>query len=151
MKDQPYNKPLKRAEGEAFKKGGATLKQDYKKLSGSETHGTLARDPASRKAGATAKQMKDGLPARENGTDPLRKRRASGGKCDGMAKGGSGNWMSDALGKPSSKGALHAQLGIPLGKKIPAKTLVKAEHSRNPALKKRAVLAHTLSTLRRGR
>lgn len=41
------------------------------------------------------------------------------------------------------KGALHRQLGVPMGKKIPAKKLEKATHSTNPLLKKRAVLAET--------
>jgi hypothetical protein len=47
------------------------------------------------------------------------------------------------------KGALHEELGVPKGKKIPAKKLEKAEHSKNPKLKKRAQLAETLSHLRK--
>jgi hypothetical protein len=46
------------------------------------------------------------------------------------------------------KGALHEELGVPEGKKIPAKKLKKAEHSTNPTLRKRAVLAETLGKLR---
>jgi hypothetical protein len=42
------------------------------------------------------------------------------------------------------KGALHKELGVKEGKKIPEKKLKKAEHSKNPTLKKRAVLAETL-------
>jgi len=42
------------------------------------------------------------------------------------------------------KGALHEELHVPEGKKIPEKKLMKAEHSKNPTLKKRAVLAETL-------
>ncbi len=42
------------------------------------------------------------------------------------------------------KGALHKELHVPQGKKIPASKLKAAEHSKNPALKKRAVLAETL-------
>ncbi len=42
------------------------------------------------------------------------------------------------------KGALHKELGVKEGKKIPEKMLKKAEHSKNPTLKKRAVLAETL-------
>lgn len=42
------------------------------------------------------------------------------------------------------KGALHKELHVPEGKKIPEKKLEKAEHSKNPTLKKRAVLAETL-------
>ena len=47
------------------------------------------------------------------------------------------------------KGALHKELGVPEGKKIPAKKLKKAEHSKNPTLKKRAVLAETLGKMRK--
>lgn len=47
------------------------------------------------------------------------------------------------------KGALHKELGVPEGKKIPASKLKKAEKSKNPTLKKRAVLAETLKGLRK--
>lgn len=47
-------------------------------------------------------------------------------------------WMQDVHPK---KGALHEMLHIPEGKKIPLKTLEKAEHSNNELKKKRAVLA----------
>lgn len=47
------------------------------------------------------------------------------------------------------KGALHKELGVPEGEKIPAKKLKKAEHSKNPTLKKRAILAETLKGLRK--
>jgi hypothetical protein len=46
------------------------------------------------------------------------------------------------------KGALREELHVPEGKKIPAKKLAKAAHSKNPTLKKRAVLANTLKRLR---
>ena len=45
------------------------------------------------------------------------------------------------------KGALHKELGVPVGKKIPAKKLKAAEHSKNPTERKRAVLAETLKKL----
>jgi hypothetical protein len=47
------------------------------------------------------------------------------------------------------KGALHESLGVPKGKKIPASKLKKAEHSKNPTTKKRAVLAETLKKIRK--
>lgn len=47
------------------------------------------------------------------------------------------------------KGALHESLHVPKGKKIPEAKLEKAEHSKNPTLKKRAILAETLKGLRR--
>ena len=49
-------------------------------------------------------------------------------------------WMQDV--KPK-KGALRKELGAKKGKDIPAKALEKATHSKNPLLKKRAVLAET--------
>jgi hypothetical protein len=47
------------------------------------------------------------------------------------------------------KGALHRELGVPEGRKIPAKKLAKAAKSSNPKLAKRAVLARTLRGLRK--
>lgn len=47
------------------------------------------------------------------------------------------------------KNALHEELGIAKGKKIPAKKLAKAEKSKNPLLAKRAHLAKTLRGIRR--
>jgi len=52
-------------------------------------------------------------------------------------------WIQKAL-PPKSKGKLHKELGVPEGKKIPAKMLKKAENSDNPKLAKRARLAETL-------
>lgn len=49
-------------------------------------------------------------------------------------------WISKAISKP---GALHKQLGIPEGKKIPAKTLAKAAKAPGK-LGQRARLAKTL-------
>ena len=53
-------------------------------------------------------------------------------------------WIKGAIKHP---GALHRELGVPEGKKIPAKKLAKAEHSSNPTLRKRADLAKTLKHL----
>jgi len=51
-----------------------------------------------------------------------------------------GKWIQEAVGKP---GALHRQLGVPAGEKIPAKKLAKA--ARAPGtLGRRARLAQTL-------
>ncbi len=63
-------------------------------------------------------------------------------RLDKMARGGEPKkWISGAIKHP---GALHQELGVPEGKKIPAKKLEKASHSSNPTLRKRAVLAETL-------
>lgn len=57
-------------------------------------------------------------------------------------------WIAEAL-PPSSKGKLHEKLGVPEGKKIPAKLLTKAAHSKNPTERKEANLAKTLKGLRK--
>lgn len=51
------------------------------------------------------------------------------------------NWIAGAIKK---KGALRKSLHAKKGEKIPAVALKKAEHSKNPLTKKRAVLAETL-------
>jgi hypothetical protein len=48
-------------------------------------------------------------------------------------------WVQEAFAK--HPGALHRELHVPQGEKIPAKKLEKAEHSSNPLLRKRANLA----------
>lgn len=55
-------------------------------------------------------------------------------------------WIQGAIKKP---GALHKALKVPMGKKIPEKKLEKAEHSKNPKLRKRAVLAETLKKMKK--
>jgi len=45
------------------------------------------------------------------------------------------------------KGALHKNLGVKEGEKIPEKKLKKAEHSKNPTIRKRANLAETLKKM----
>lgn len=56
-----------------------------------------------------------------------------------------GNFIKGAIRKP---GALHKQLGIPKGKKIPAKTLAKAAKAKGK-LGQRARFAETLKKLRK--
>jgi hypothetical protein len=53
-------------------------------------------------------------------------------------------WIQDMHMK---KGALHKDLGVPAGKKIPDKKIKKAEHSESPTVAKRARLAETLKKL----
>jgi hypothetical protein len=55
-------------------------------------------------------------------------------------------WIKGAIKHP---GALHKALGVPEGKKIPAKKMAKAEHSKSPLMRKRAALAKTLGGLRK--
>lgn len=59
-----------------------------------------------------------------------------------MAKGRKAKkWIAGAT---KNKGALHRALHVPEGKKIPQSKLVKAEHSKNSTMRKRAALAETL-------
>jgi hypothetical protein len=58
--------------------------------------------------------------------------------------GKDGKFIQKAIKHP---GALHKTLGVPEGEKIPEKKLKKAEHSKNPTTKKRAVLAETLKKM----
>jgi hypothetical protein len=58
------------------------------------------------------------------------------------------------LGKKGSfdvkKGALHEDLGIPLGEKIPEQRLEQAEHSKNAQIRRRAISAEGFRHMRRG-
>lgn len=54
-------------------------------------------------------------------------------------------WIQDAIKKP---GALHKELGVPEGKKIPAKKL-KAAAKKGGKLGQRARLAETLSKMKK--
>lgn len=65
---------------------------------------------------------------------PRRMKKAEGGP----------NWIQKAIKHP---GALHKELHVPEGKKIPAKKLNKALHSSNPKIRQRANLAKTLKGL----
>lgn len=56
------------------------------------------------------------------------------------------NWIAKAT---KNKGALHKKLGVPEGKKIPAKKMAKAAKSKNPTTVKQVNLARTLSGLRK--
>jgi hypothetical protein len=53
-------------------------------------------------------------------------------------------WIAGAIKKP---GALHKSLHVKEGEKIPESKLKKAEHSKNPKTRKRAVLAETLKKM----
>lgn len=55
------------------------------------------------------------------------------------------NWIADAVKKP---GALRKSLGVKKGENIPADKLAKAEKSKNPLTKKRAILAETFKKMR---
>lgn len=57
-------------------------------------------------------------------------------------------WIKKAIEHP---GALHRELGVPEGKKIPEAKMEKAEHSDNPTERKRAELAETLKGMHHAR
>jgi hypothetical protein len=57
-------------------------------------------------------------------------------------------WIQKAIPK-SSKGALHRELGVPGGKKIPEKKMAKAAKSENPKVRKQVALARTLSKMKK--
>ena len=52
-----------------------------------------------------------------------------------------GHWIQGAI---KHKGALHKELGVPQGQKIPAAKLAKAAKSSNPVERKRAAFAKEL-------
>lgn len=54
-------------------------------------------------------------------------------------------WIQDAI---KHKGSLKKALHVEKGEKIPQSKLKKAEHSKNPKLRKKAVLAKTLKNMR---
>lgn len=56
------------------------------------------------------------------------------------------HWIKGAIKHP---GALHKELGVKQGEKIPASKLQKAEHSKNPLLRKRVALAETMRKMKK--
>jgi hypothetical protein len=58
------------------------------------------------------------------------------------------NWIKNAI-KPKNKGKLRKELGVKKGEDIPEKKLLKAAKSKNPTLRKEAILAETLRKLPR--
>jgi len=59
-------------------------------------------------------------------------------------------WIQAALG-PESKGKLREKLHAKKGKKIPMSKIKKAEHSKNPTLRREASLAETLKGFSKGK
>ena len=57
-------------------------------------------------------------------------------------------FIQKAIKKP---GALRKSLHVKKGEKIPESKLKKAEHSKNPTTRKRAVLAETLKKMHKGK
>lgn len=55
-------------------------------------------------------------------------------------------WIKSAIGK-EGKGALHRNLDVPEGEKIPAEKMEEAAHSENPTIRRQAALAKTLKAM----
>jgi hypothetical protein len=62
-----------------------------------------------------------------------------------LAQSKNRNWMQGAVSHP---GALHRQLNVPAGQKIPAKKIAAAANSSNALLARRARLAQTFAKYR---
>lgn len=95
-----------------------------------------------------AKRMKEGGAMAKGGHKGMASLRSlykvlhshfGGGSEPEKASGGRTKWVQKAFSK--NKGALHRELGVSEGKKIPLNKLHKAEHSKSPKLRKRAQLA----------
>jgi hypothetical protein len=54
------------------------------------------------------------------------------------------HWMA-GVAKHMHKGALHRALGVPEGKKIPAKKMAAAARSKSPKIRKEVGLAHAFA------
>lgn len=54
------------------------------------------------------------------------------------------HWMQ-GVASHMHKGALHRALGVPQGKKIPAKKMAKASHSKSPRVRRMVGLAHAFA------
>ena len=106
------------------KRGGA--------ISGPGTHGTDATPDRGMKFGTKLQGLRMDEPDKSEQRRPF--------KQGGEVK----NWIKGAHIK---KGALHRELHVPDGEKIPEKRLEKAEHSSDPTLRRRASLAKTLKGL----
>ena len=119
-------------------KGGAAVE-------GKKPRGRLDREPTSRSPGAGEGQAVDASswrppgpgPDRDNAilAGPLKLDKREGYLPQNYARGGGIHI------KPSHRGLLHKNLGVPAGEKIPEAKLEKAKEHASPAEKKRIVFA----------
>ena len=96
------------------------------------------------------------LPARVSGGKPVAHRPSSSmeamtgmptGKRKVRRGGGRHKAASSSIHiNPKHKGELHSDLGVPQGQPIPLSKIHAAEHSANPAVRKRAVFADNAKT-----
>lgn len=113
----------------------ANEEREGKKHVGGFKRGGAPKHPDAKEDKALIRQM---VKPRAIKPSMERAMRADGGKAD--------HWIAGAVKHP---GALHKELHVPEGEKIPAKKLEKAEHSKNPTERKRAHLAETLKGMNR--
>jgi hypothetical protein len=59
-----------------------------------------------------------------------------------------GKWIAGAT---RNKGALHRNLGVPEGQRIPESKLAEGARSRNPTVRREVALARTLKRMPHGR
>ncbi len=159
---QPPKHPRHHYEGEAWNHGGSPKKkrvrkstyhneveQEYNRLQGSATHGTMLKEPSLKKLRVKANEIYEGEPHRFSGPPkkqrrmetPAAKHRHHIDENDLVEHHHTGKWIKATVKNP---GALHKSLGIPKGQRIPDAAIEKAEHSKNATLRRRATLAETL-------
>ena len=152
------------------------FKPDEEKKHGGKIHGHDHHHKLGRKRGGSVKKKTDGIVGQDgkpsnHGTDATHDRGLKfgtnvqgvpmsgtesgyGGKTafgkghieDSLKDGGKVKWLKGAIKHP---GALHEELHVPAGEKIPEKKLEKASHSGNSTLRRRANLAKTMKGFHR--
>ena len=125
---------MTQAAGLGYKDGGSPKHPD-------EKEDRELVDRMVKKNSLTGRKEGGACDASEGGTRPQggRKPRESGGRAND-------DWIEGAV---KHKGALHKELHVPEGEKIPAKKLDKADHSKNSKEADRARLAKTLERMPR--
>ena len=146
-----------KSKGDGFKRGGSKKLKAGGLASGGKAHMRLDRGSRKhRAAGGSALSTAAKTTDRKDSAEGAGHESVKVGKGEpseeepdraGLACGGTakrkdgGKWIQGAI---KHKGALHRELGVPEGQKIPAKKLEKATHSDNPKLARRARLAEAL-------
>ena len=119
---------------------------DAKSFAGKHNH-KLAGTPAAGKAARVATAL---LGKGYSDASAIRIGNSVGDKAlshEGGGKVAGKHWIAGAIKHP---GALHRELGVPEGEKIPKAKVAAAAHSSNPTLAKRARFAQTLSHFAKG-
>jgi hypothetical protein len=141
-----------------LKRGGRTKKEDGGSLAGAADMmkkaqstanvpaSTLDSVPATSRLSRAAGLKKGGKVHEDVAEDKALIKKMVKPEARTGKKDGGGKWIQSAIKHP---GALHKELHVPEGEKIPAKKLEKAAHSDNPKLAKRANLAKTLGRMHR--